>query len=494
MKIKRLLSVLALAVIAAIALAVFAACNKTDIDNEPDTGDDYEQGADADDNNAQTPDTDGNYVQVPEAEVIGIEIIKEPATTIYYVGETFTSEGLELKVTYDDNTTDTVTSGFIASASTAMAGDITVTVKYFGKTDTFTITVCDKLTGLLVGGASRYAVGEEFGGVTVSALYNGKTADGKELDGSDYEMNIEPALSDGKFGAAGKYTVTVGYGEEKIDGKPLSAEQTFTVTVTDPADPALIEWGEEGQSVGSWKYWVDDNENNAIITDAEVRVTEEADGVDISAVFSSTGASDYGFQLFYNYADYAGKLGRKYTLTLAILSQSDCAVVINGENYLLSAGVPKDVETTFTYSYNGEYTGMSLFDMQVKVAAGENYDLTLSNIRWEEVDPDISGGGTGGEVGGADYVVELTKTEVYNGMYAKLYMSAADLEYIRANAAKVVINGSYTGADWSKKGFLVDGTVCIQVRLIESGTASGDFTLTWYDGDGKPIATCSFTA
>lgn len=687
-----------------------------------------------DDPGKDDPSKDDPSKDDPEASIVGIKITKEPNTTTYYVGEKFTTDGLEIEATYDDNTTKTVTTGFSASAATAMAGEITVTVTYEGKTDTFTITVYDKLTGLAVDGKRAYNLGDDFEGITVTALYNGKTTGGVALEADDFDFEIEPALNDGKFDTIGKYTITVAYSEEKIEGRPNNASEKFEITVVDPDDPDAIVWGEEGKSVGEWKYWSDEN----IVDVTEVKFIDKEDGINIHAAFSSTGALDYGFQLFYNdLTNYT--LNSTYTLTFTVTSTSNCEVVINGKNYNLTANNPTEVEVKFTYSYNGEYTGMSLFDMQVIVVAGKSYDLTLTNIAWEEnsdnsgggdvggdktgetviydvffdpniigfwfrtanytledfdsaemlvngahfadayqvqtggdgefrpmfdnifsltgsaegskytiqikldgvvydpvnkvaggphtangytytlavengklvltvksesstVDPDPDPGTGGGEtdpvepgdvrnvtitntdfyspgfvklymaqgdlefirdnasyievngargtwngngylvdgtvciqvnitdgaskyefkwydaagnliaqavyekgkpdpgtgggttppvIPGDGYVVQLTKIEDYSNMYVKLYMSSEDFDLLKG-AAKVVVNGTYTGDNWAG-GFLVDGTICIHVRLVFDGKASGDYVLTWYDADGNLIATCAFT-
>lgn len=311
--------------------------------------------------------------------VEGIKIIKQPNVTEYYVGETYSTEGLELEVTYDDETTDHITSGFAAPASTALAGEISVTVSYQGKTDTFTINVYNKLTGLKVEGANVYNIGDDFKGITVTALYNNKTTGGTVLDQDDYTCEIAPELTDNKLDAAGTYTVTVNYSEEKIEGRPMSVSDTFTITVIDASGSVDIQWGEEGNSMREWKYWSDTN----IITISDVKLFDGDDGVNIHAAFSSTGELDWGFQLFYNDTD-GYNLGSIYTLTLTIISKTDCTVVINGQRYVLTANEAKPVEVSFSYSYNGDYTGMSMFDMQVIVHAGESYDLMITDIAWEE--------------------------------------------------------------------------------------------------------------
>lgn len=65
-----------------------------------------------------------------------------PAKTIYQIGDTLDTTGLKIKLTYSDNTINSITSGFtISDFSSATAGVKTVTVSYGGKTASFSVTV-----------------------------------------------------------------------------------------------------------------------------------------------------------------------------------------------------------------------------------------------------------------------------------------------------------------------------------------------------------------
>ena len=348
---------------------------------------------DCDCDNCDGTDCDCGKVE-PEVKVESIRITKLPTKRVYYVGDTYSTEGLEIEVTYDNDTKETITSGFTAPASTAAAGeDIEVSVIYKGKTDKFTITVYNKLTGLAITGTETYDLGDEFEGVTVKALYNNKTTGGVELEEKDYTLVINPELNEGKFDTIGTYTVTVTYSEEKID--KIEKSENFTITI---ADPDAIAYGEENEdSIGEWKYWVADSERNwgnteaeeyCTVTATEVKFVDRASGkINIHAAFSASNNLDYGFQLFFNdTTNY--DIGSKYIVTLTIEAKSDCVVVINNYRCELKADEPREVEVEFTYSYNGNYTGLSLFDMQVVVVDGASYDITLTDIQWTTPDPD----------------------------------------------------------------------------------------------------------
>lgn len=80
---------------------------------------------------------------IDESKVVtSLEIDTAPAKVTYAKGETFDPTGLKLKVTYADNTTEVITSGYSYSPAGALRTDHTeVTFKYGGQTVTQTITV-----------------------------------------------------------------------------------------------------------------------------------------------------------------------------------------------------------------------------------------------------------------------------------------------------------------------------------------------------------------
>lgn len=78
----------------------------------------------------------------PEATLTAIDIVSEPSKTVYYIGDNLVTSGLQVKLTYSDSTTDTITSGYsVTGFTSATAGTNTITVSYGGLTDTFTVTV-----------------------------------------------------------------------------------------------------------------------------------------------------------------------------------------------------------------------------------------------------------------------------------------------------------------------------------------------------------------
>ena len=81
-------------------------------------------------------------VNVQDVTLSGIAIASNPTKTSYYVGDTLDTTGLKLTATYNNGTTQTITSGFTCTPTAlSTAGVQTVTVNYGGKTATFTVSV-----------------------------------------------------------------------------------------------------------------------------------------------------------------------------------------------------------------------------------------------------------------------------------------------------------------------------------------------------------------
>ena len=81
-------------------------------------------------------------VNVQDVTLSGIAIASNPTKTNYYVGDTLDTTGLKLTATYNNGTTQTITSGFTCTPTAlSTAGVQTVTVNYGGKTATFTVNV-----------------------------------------------------------------------------------------------------------------------------------------------------------------------------------------------------------------------------------------------------------------------------------------------------------------------------------------------------------------
>ena len=165
-------------------------------------------------------------VNVQDVTLSGIAIASNPTKTSYYVGDTLDTTGLKLTATYNNGTTQTITSGFTCTPTAlSTAGAQTVTVNYGGKTATFTVNVQDvTLSGIAIASnpsKASYYVGDTLDttGLKLTATYNNGTT--QTITGG---FTCTPTA----LNTAGVQTVTVNYG-----GKTA----TFTVNVELPVLP-----------------------------------------------------------------------------------------------------------------------------------------------------------------------------------------------------------------------------------------------------------------
>ena len=165
-------------------------------------------------------------VNVQDVTLSGIAIASNPTKTSYYVGDTLDTTGLKLTATYNNGTTQTITSGFTCTPTAlSTAGVQTVTVNYGGKTATFTVNVQDvTLSGIAIASnptKTSYYVGDTLDttGLKLTATYN---------NGTTQTITSGFTCTPTALTAAGAQTVTVNYG-----GKTA----TFTVSVELPVLP-----------------------------------------------------------------------------------------------------------------------------------------------------------------------------------------------------------------------------------------------------------------
>ena len=165
-------------------------------------------------------------VTVQNVTLSGIAIASNPSKTSYFVGDTLDTTGLKLTATYNNGTTQTITSGFTCTPTAlSTAGAQTVTVSYGGKTATFTVNVqAVTLSGIAVASKptkTSYYVGDTLDptGLKLTATYS---------NGTSQTITSGFTCTPTVLTSAGVQTVTVNYG-----GKTA----TFTVNVELPILP-----------------------------------------------------------------------------------------------------------------------------------------------------------------------------------------------------------------------------------------------------------------
>ena len=191
-----------------------------------------------------------NYKAPSTASIASIAIVKKPSKQTYTAGETFTSAGMKLKVTYSDNTTKEITSGFTCTPSGKLntVGQQKIVVTYGGKSTGFYVTV--NKAGKAVNAVAivkkpskqTYTVGETFtsAGMKLKVTYSDNTT--KEIT-SDFTCTPS-----GKLNTVGQQKIVVTYGGKSTGfyvtvnkaGKAVNAvaivkkpsKQTYTVGET----------------------------------------------------------------------------------------------------------------------------------------------------------------------------------------------------------------------------------------------------------------------
>lgn len=159
-------------------------------------------------------------VTVVQPSLTGISVSSKPTKISYYVGDTLNTSGLKLKATYNNGSTQTISSGFTCTPTALKtAGTQTITVNYAGKTTSFTVTVqAVAVTGVSVSSKpnkTSYYVGDTLNtaGLSLKVSYN---------NGSSKTITSGFTCTPTALKNTGTQTITVSYG-----GKTTS----FSVTV-----------------------------------------------------------------------------------------------------------------------------------------------------------------------------------------------------------------------------------------------------------------------
>ena len=172
--------------------------------------------------------TYGNeFIALDGTSVENVTISSNPTKTAYYIGDSLSTSGLKLLISYSDGTTETVTSGFTTSGfSSTSAGTKTVTVSYEGFTDTFTVTV--KTPSITLSASSKsLAIGDSS---TITAT---TTPSGQTVTWTSSNTSVA-TVSGGTITAkaSGSATITA-----KFTYNGTTYSKTCSVTVADDPEP-----------------------------------------------------------------------------------------------------------------------------------------------------------------------------------------------------------------------------------------------------------------
>jgi len=177
----------------------------------------------------KSPGDDTNHITIDS-----IEVTTPPSKIHYSLGEELELDGMVVKATYSDGTTEVIDNSKLGinGFDSETAGEKTVTVSFQEKTDEFTVTVyqedmlpdIDSIKVITLPTKTHYNLGEDFdpAGMVVTVTYlDGTTAviTNYATDTSGYDKTI-----------VGHHTITVTYGGKTDE---------FSVNVIDPSLPTV---------------------------------------------------------------------------------------------------------------------------------------------------------------------------------------------------------------------------------------------------------------
>ena len=165
--------------------------------------------------------------------VSAVTIAKKPTKQTYTVGETFAPAGMKLKVTYTDNTTSEITSGFTytPTGKFTTTGQQKIVVSYGGKSTGFYVTVnqaakaVSSVTIAKKPAKQTYTIGESFNsaGMKLKVTYTDSTT-AEITSGFTYTPT-------GSLNTAGQQKIVVSYGGKSTGFYVTVNKAVSTVTI-----------------------------------------------------------------------------------------------------------------------------------------------------------------------------------------------------------------------------------------------------------------------
>ena len=458
--------------------------------------------------------------------VESIAVTKNPDKTTYVVGQELNTAGMEVTATYNDNSTEVVTSGCTVSPTkldTAGTQIITVTHTASGETATFDVTVTAKeLTGITVTGTPnkvQYQAFDHFDttGLTVKAHYN----NGTEEAVTGYTVGYQS----GGCLHAGDTTVTISYGGKSAQVTiPEVSKISLNISDAEWAGAASVPYDGMEHTVsltlpeavrnlvdveysGTTATYVGTYSASATVTAKDAANYEVTGTVDAHS-WSITAVSDPAVVFVFPKMKKGGNTldlntlvsGNRGTVSFAFADASNAKGCTLDNGILTSGSVTGQVEITATIADTDlggdsmpEYTGRPV-TITVSITEKDTAELTVSQSGWtygdtETPDPvytepdgmiseTVVYSGTNSSdkpTAAGDYTVTVTcetADTIYTGT-ASFTIKPKDI-----SGAKVTLDNTsltYTGAEQtvSVTGVTVDGVSLTSSDYTVGGTASG---------------------
>ena len=367
----------------------------------------------AEDDTWQSASATHDFTIVPRA-VVSIEVTKNPDKTDYVVGQELDTAGMVVTATYNDNSTEVVTSGCTVSPEvldTAGTQTITVTHTDSGKTATFQVTVTAKeLTEIKVEGTPnkvQYQAFETFDttGLTVKAHYNDGTEEA--VTGYTVGYQTDDCLH------AGDTTVTISYGGKTAQVTGLTVSKiSLDISDAEWAGAASISYDgkehtvsltlpEDVQDLVDVKYsgttatYVGTYSASATVTAKDAANYEVTGTVDAYS-WSITAGSDPAVVFVFPKMKKGGNTldlntlvsGNRGTVSFAFADAGNANGCTLSGSTLTSGSVTGQVEITATIANKDvnddgtpEYTGRSV-TITVTITEKDTAELTVSQPDW----------------------------------------------------------------------------------------------------------------
>ena len=294
------------------------------------------------------------------ADVKSIEVTKQPKKTSYYEGDVFDASGMEIEVTYEDDSKRTVAGGFEYDKTPLGKDTDRVTVSFGGKTAEIAISVQELVLEQIIidtpPAKTEYVEGEYFNpsGMVVKAKYNS----GKTVEITDYTYSRE-ALKKGDT------EVAVNYEDKTVSQAITVSERTVT-----PSDNISVKFslmgdskhGDNGQvhtlKAGNLTTWI-----------AQTSVEADKDATVLDIVEKVLAMNGMGFK----------NTGGNYISEINGLGEFD-----NGSNsgwmYTLNGVAPLLGVAEQTLK-NGDVIVMYYTDDYTKEAGSENWNTPAEEIK-----------------------------------------------------------------------------------------------------------------
>lgn len=285
-------------------------------------------------------------INVNNITVSNVKINNAAKKTAYYVGDKLDTTSLSLLVTYNNNSSDVISSGFTTSCDLSTSGTKTVTVSYGGKSTSYQVTVQDVvISSLSISAAAsktKYNVGESIdtSGLVLLAKYNNGT---EKSVTSGFTASYD-------FSTAGTKIVTISYAGKNV---------TYNVAVENPRQATVQVIATEEAYCGDEIVVNVNLINSQYVYDGNFNIVYDNAILELQRYTKGDNLINHNVQINSEYAD-----------NIARISFAGTDEVKNGTMISLVFKVISDSKET---------TSVSIAEVNMYNVSGSNIDTTIQN-------------------------------------------------------------------------------------------------------------------